>query len=581
MSYVVLARKYRPKNFNDVVGQEHVTQTLVNGMLAGRISHAYLFSGPRGVGKTTAARILARSLNCINGPTDKPCEKCNACIEILEGSAMDVVEIDGASNRGIDEIRSLRDNVKFASVNLKYKVYIIDEVHMLTEQAFNALLKTLEEPPAHVVFIFATTELHKIPETILSRCQKFNFKLVAVPKIINHLKNILDQEKIEYDPEALELVAKASQGSIRDALSLLDQVISYSPKKVGQIETQFILGVVNQETLFKITDSIIQSNSFELLNILNNIFNEGYDSEQIMKDLREHYRTLMLVKIDPKMEDVLNVTIENLKQFKEQSSKITLGKILRDLKILSSSINEMKWSDYPKLVFEICLVKLSKPYVSPDELIKKLEQMNISNSSLDMGESDIKNSESTNTSQNISSAAPSKKIITEEVVEKIEKIEENKTSETPEKEINSNYVDRDVRTNWVQALHIAKEEKIYFGSYLSDNQEIKIENNKITIYVKSKFVLDGIMKNKSVLEKAIKKIFGSDIYFSCEVKENMVLDEESSKSITQDYIENLGTENNLIKESKSNTYSPDEIVEAEPIVEKVLDMFDGEIMPRR
>ena len=383
MSYLVLARKYRPQNFFDIIGQEHVSKTLVNALKSSHISHAYLFSGPRGVGKTTAARILAKTVNCLEKDFDKrPCLKCEVC---KNSQSMDIIEIDGASNRGIDEIRNLRENVKFAPVNSKYKVYIIDEVHMLTDQAFNALLKTLEEPPPHVIFIFATTELHKIPETILSRCQKFNFRLISLEDIINRLKFILDKENIKYELQALNSIARASLGSMRDSLSLLDQVISYSPEFVSQKETDFILGIINVDTIFEIVNNILANKTKDLMLVISNILKEGYDLNQLMLQLREHYRVLMLLKIDEKLAEIVNIIPEDIELYQNQAKAISLGKLTRDIRLINLAIEEIKRTDYPRIICELYLAKLSQPYLSPVELFEKLEKVG------DLGEIEISN----------------------------------------------------------------------------------------------------------------------------------------------------------------------------------------------
>lgn len=256
MSYLVLARKYRPQVFNDIVGQDHLIKTLTNAISIGRVAHAYLLCGPRGVGKTTAARILAKALNCEQGPTPVPCNKCQTCVEITEGRSMDVLEIDGASNRGINEVRELRENVRYAPSGGRSKVYIIDEVHMLTTEAFNALLKTLEEPPAHVVFVFATTEPFKVPPTILSRVQRFDFARIPARKIVTHLERILTEEKIEASPEALALVARRAKGGLRDALSLMDQIISAADGKIERESVEQFLGLVGGGGLLRTGGSL-------------------------------------------------------------------------------------------------------------------------------------------------------------------------------------------------------------------------------------------------------------------------------------------------------------------------------------
>ena len=277
MSYLVLARKYRPQTFDELVGQAHITELLRKSIESGRIAHAFLFCGPRGIGKTSCARILAKSLNCQNGPTLKPCGECPACLEIANGNSFDVIEIDGASNRGIDEIRTLRENVKFAPSYGRYKIYIVDEVHMLTSDAFNALLKTLEEPPEHVKFIFATTEVHKVPATILSRCQRFDFKRIQVEIIMDNLKGICVKENLKANEEALFAIAKASQGSMRDALSILDQLSALSDKGIDAADVFSMLGMVEIEFLFDLTDALIARNCVKALDIFNQVIERGKD----------------------------------------------------------------------------------------------------------------------------------------------------------------------------------------------------------------------------------------------------------------------------------------------------------------
>ena len=296
MSYLVIARKYRPQTFDEVVGQEHIARTLKNAIEMKRMAHAYLFSGPRGVGKTTTARILAKALNCQIGPTSSPCNQCTACTEITDGRALDVIEIDGASNRGIDEVRELRENVKFTPSSLRYKIYIIDEVHMLTDPAFNALLKTLEEPPEHIVFMFATTEPHRIPLTIKSRCQRFNFKLIPRVQIIERLKHICQKENIKIDQDSLMLIARSGEGSMRDAESIMDQVVSYTGKEVKKEEVIFILGILPMELLNRATDMIIESRPKDILNLLDEINEGGYNIHQFINDLRQHFRNILILK---------------------------------------------------------------------------------------------------------------------------------------------------------------------------------------------------------------------------------------------------------------------------------------------
>ncbi|OEG69395.1 hypothetical protein ATZ36_09805 [Candidatus Endomicrobiellum trichonymphae] len=324
MSYLVLARKFRPQNFDEVVGQEHISQTLKNAISEKRIAHAYLFSGPRGCGKTTMARILAKALNCKDGPTIKPCGVCENCIEISKSSSVDVLEIDGASNNGIDEIRALRENVKFSTASSKYKIYIIDEAHQITAQAFNALLKTLEEPPSHVVFIMATTEHHKIPITILSRCQRYRFKLISGAEMVCAIKNIGQKEGFELDDEALNIVTSASGGSMRDALSLLDQAVSSS--NTGRITGDYmrgLLGLLPKDIIVSVTDNIAKGDIHAILKIVKEIYEQGYNILQFARDLRDHLRNVMIYSINPA---VAEISFEDKKIFDIQKTLFTVSR---------------------------------------------------------------------------------------------------------------------------------------------------------------------------------------------------------------------------------------------------------------
>ena len=297
MSYVVIARRWRPQLFEGIVGQDHVSRTLSNAIANNRIAHSYIFTGPRGVGKTTIARILAKAVNCEKGPTPTPCNECASCEAIINGNALDVLEIDGASNRGIDEVRNLRENIRFTPTLGKYRIYIIDEVHMLTKEAFNALLKTLEEPPSHALFIFATTEIHRVPATILSRCQRFDFKRIPLNIIMDHLRHIASSDGIKVDEDALLQIAKKADGSMRDAQSILDQIISYSGENITFQDVAQALGVINQEEFFRVSDLAAESNIRELIMLSRRILVAGYDLNEFLLGLEEHFRNILISKV--------------------------------------------------------------------------------------------------------------------------------------------------------------------------------------------------------------------------------------------------------------------------------------------
>lgn len=285
MSYIVLARKYRPKKFSAVVGQDHIARTLKNALRLDKLAHAYILSGPRGVGKTTIARILAKTLNCTNSVDNEPCDKCPVCVEVNKGSFLDIIEIDGASNRGIDEIRALRDNVRFTPVAGKYKVYIIDEAHQITTDAYNALLKTIEEPPGHVLFLLATTDPHKIPATIFSRCQRFVFRPLTESEIKGHLITIIEKEGVSVESEVLEMISSAASGSIRDALSILDQLISFSQGSIKMDDVRYLLGFLPDELVVSILNSIAAHKPPEVLKSLDDVFSSGHDLSQLARNL--------------------------------------------------------------------------------------------------------------------------------------------------------------------------------------------------------------------------------------------------------------------------------------------------------
>jgi len=375
MSYIILARKYRPKIFEEMIGQKPVVQTLMNAIKNNRVAQAYIFSGMRGVGKTTAARIFAKALNCKSGPIPTPCNKCEFCEEITNDHSVDVIEIDGAANRRVEEARSLREGLKYKPIHSRYKVVIIDEVHMLTNEAFNTLLKILEEPPENTVFIFATTEFHKVPQTIVSRCQHFEFKKISMKDIINHLLYITKEENIIISSSGLNMIAEAADGSLRDAQSLLDQAVAFSGESISDDDLMEILGTIKSETLFQFSEMIIQGKPEKVFSLVENVIDSGYDLPFFYKELTQHFRNLLLVKSVKNVGDLLSIGEDDLNKLKKQAEKLSSEEILRYLLALQEGEPGLKYSSHQRFYLEALLVKLChfKQIIPLEDIIAEIE----------------------------------------------------------------------------------------------------------------------------------------------------------------------------------------------------------------
>ena len=400
MSYLVLARKWRPQRFEDIVGQSHVTRVLRNAISAGRIAHAYLFTGVRGVGKTTAARILAKALNCEQGPTADPCNQCSHCAEITGVNSIDVYEIDGASNRGIDEIRQIIENVRYQPAKCRFKIYIIDEVHQVTKDAFNALLKTLEEPPPSVKFILATTEPHRLPETILSRCQRFDFRRIAVREIMQRLSEIADREGLRITEGAMLLIAREAEGSLRDAQSLLEQILSYAVPSTGDEKTrvlidelllQDILGIAERRILYDLSDAVIRGDAKKCVELVGDVMAQGRDIARLSRELVEHFRNLLVVRLardykkEPKDSEplsslfgrLLDLPDQEVEELKRQASELSVDTLTDYFRFMAEGDEDVARSPYPRFALETALVRLATlPKAVPiTEILHRLEMM--------------------------------------------------------------------------------------------------------------------------------------------------------------------------------------------------------------
>ena len=363
MDYQVSARKYRPGIFDEVVGQPHVVQTLVNAIASKRIAHAFLFSGTRGVGKTTVARILAKCLNCEQGPTGTPCNTCANCLEITQGTSVDVIEIDGASNTSVDDVREIRENVKFTPFRGQYRVYIIDEVHMLSNSAFNALLKTLEEPPAHVVFIFATTEIHKIPATILSRCQHYNFRRISKAEIMARLRHVAERDKLEIEDRSLMALARASEGSMRDALSLMDQVVAFGGSSIRHSDLEALLGAVPHELVRAMAAAVLDQQSAAAIRTIAEVLDQGHDVRTYCGEIVEYIRNLLIAAVVPSLGEVKGLvegSDEDIRQLKTDATRVTPEQLQEALRIFAQAEDALRASVHPRFVLEAAAVRATR-----------------------------------------------------------------------------------------------------------------------------------------------------------------------------------------------------------------------------
>lgn len=377
MTYMALYRKWRPSVFEDVVEQEHVVRTLRNTVTKGRIAHAYLFCGTRGTGKTTMAHILSRAINCLNPDKGDPCNKCEICTEILSGSSMDVLEIDAASNNSVDNVREIREEVIYTPSRARYKVYIIDEVHMLSTGAFNALLKTLEEPPAHVVFILATTEPHKLPATILSRCQRFDFRRITIDSIVGRLTEITSESGIVLENDAARLIARMADGALRDAISLLDQCISLGRESITYKDVLSVIGIVNDTFIAALADDVLNKDVGSILEKVGQLIMDGKDIAHFISDLVHYFRNLLICKIAANPSEVMDMPAEVINVMKEQSAKTSQEEAINIIKELSSLESGLKWVTNPRIMLEVTLVKLceSSPVSKENSIIERLEAL--------------------------------------------------------------------------------------------------------------------------------------------------------------------------------------------------------------
>ncbi|MBC8587323.1 DNA polymerase III subunit gamma/tau [Tissierellaceae bacterium BX21] len=555
--YQALYRKYRPKTFDELLGQKHITTTLKNQVLNDNIAHAYLFSGTRGTGKTSAAKILSRAVNCLNPKDGNPCNECDCCKGILNESIMDVIEMDAASNNSVDDVRDLREKVIYPPARTKYKVYIIDEVHMLSKGAFNALLKTLEEPPKHLIFILATTEPERLPQTILSRCQRFDFKRITTKDIVENMRNITDELKVEIDDNVLRLIARNSDGAMRDALSLLDQCFSFNGEKVTYEDAIDILGIANKDLIQNMVINIRDKNLEKVLMSIDEIIQDGKDINQFIKDLINYFRDLMIVKTSSNPKEILE--IDNLEPLKEVSNNMSLDYILKALNTLTNAEVQGKWSTQPRIVLEMAVVKLIdlENEMSLEERVKRLEQgIRPIDQSKEIKEDAIV------PHKNIAKSIADKIKSTEDIkpaADKIDKREEPKQESVKEQDQRPNEDDgytftiEKISNEWEKVLQKIKLKKINLYALILEGELLSFENGMITIGYKESYSFhrDAINtpQNKEIIEEIISKYFNRDIVVNFIIKgEPANIHKENKKEeAIKSVIDFFGEENVEIK----------------------------------
>lgn len=534
MSYISLYRKYRPQTFGEVVGQTHITQTLANAVKQNRFSHAYLFAGPRGTGKTTTARIFAKALNCAKGPTPTPCNECGICLQIIGGNSIDVLEIDAASNRGIDEIRDLREKVRFTPTEARYKMYIIDEVHMLTPEAFNALLKTLEEPPECVVFVLATTEPHKVLPTILSRCQRFDFRRIPISDAVGYLHQIAKAEGIVIDETVLPLIARQAQGSLRDAIGVLEQLSSFAGEKIGLDEVISLLGMVEIELLFEIVDIVSRRDTAGALFFVERLMGSARDIRQFTKELIDHLRNLFVIRSTDEPAGMIDATPDALARMEAQACSFRPSEIMRFMDILTETHGEMRWSPDAKLLLEMALVKMTKPEVdaSLDGLLYRIDEL----------EEMVRGRGSRGEAKKLGTKETGKVHEVEEVKEgegakkgKVEAVkgtaggkrDEATPSQQPVigKQATGQKIDiAKVKRAWPVILNQVKEKKISTYALLLECQPSSVTEKTIVLEFseRASFHLQEMEKSRNlkVLLQSLKKVLGMDVDVECTLRED-------------------------------------------------------------
>ncbi|HPV85143.1 MAG TPA: DNA polymerase III subunit gamma/tau [Sedimentibacter sp.] len=523
MSHQAIYRKFRPKIFDDVLGQEHVTRTLKNQIMSQNIAHAYLFSGIRGTGKTSTAKIFARAVNCLNNHEGNPCNECKICISILDETNMDVIEMDAASNNGVDDIRELRDKVMFLPVKSKYKVYIIDEVHMLSKGAFNALLKTLEEPPEHLLFILATTEPQKIPATILSRCQRFDLKRINADIIVENMKKICNELEIKYEEKALKLIAANSEGAMRDAQSILDRCISFN-SQVDYDTVINLLGTVNYQVILEAVEAIADKNIVKTMSLVDNILNSGKELTFFLDELIICFRNMLIIKTTNSSDNLMRISEDETNEIKELNKKISVEEIVKIIEELSIAQSECKKALNPRVLLETKLIKMlhNVHYVNLDVLVERIENIESSINGKYQPKDAVKEPESTENIERTIKTASAKKTEKEDILktEKIENVDKNKEEVLENKQQNkSDQAIFDAIINeWQSLLKEIRRENAGLQAIIRESKLTEVINKKAVFEFDSKFTFHINAANQPKNKEEFKEILSRFLNEKCEVE---------------------------------------------------------------
>ena len=548
MSYTVLSLKWRPQLFSDLIGQDHVTKTLTNAFKKDRVAQGYILTGPRGVGKTTTARIIAKALNCAKSLDGVPCNNCNNCQEITDGRNLDVIEIDGASNRGIEEIRNIREQIKYTPMNAPYKIFIIDEVHMLTNQAFNALLRTLEEPPSHGKFILATTDIHKVPSTIISRCQRFDFNRITEASIRQRLKIIFKDEKIVVDDDSISAIARKSDGSMRDALSIMDQVIAYAGDSIKIDDVSTIIGLIPTDVFFNYSNAINEKDFSKMTKVLETVKSSGLPLEDVAEGLSSHFRNLIISTVE-NSENLLELNDEYKNEYLSNAKKWNGKDLLRVINVLNDLEYKLKHMSQPLIFFEMTSMKLMEmdSSVSISELLSKSENKNIKKKPK-------------------LSTIPEDKTVTNEKKELTVSKPENDKIEKPIEIKNNSFNIDYIRKEWESFIIMITKERPSIGTALEHSLPTSLVGNKLIIEVSGlpDFSVGSLNRNNQVVESFLKD------YFKNDVKIKAVMSKNETKPLTPE----ISRDDDKVSNENINLKND----ENDNVVSRVIEVFDGEIL---